>query len=99
MKIALAAALAASSLALSGCITSAVVRDLSPEAKRDLAMKFIERCGGTVSIGATGSAGQLGGAVAGDFRITGTCPTPEQAQAAPLSAIDKLLTPQPEPPM
>lgn len=79
-------ALIGAALMLSGCITSGLVKDLPPEAKRDLALKFIERCGGTVSIGATGSAGQLGGAVTGDFRLTGTCPTPEPAKAAPPAA-------------
>jgi hypothetical protein len=72
------AALAAACLLTSGCVTGQVIRDLSPEAKKELALKFLERCGGTVNIGAGGASGQMGGAVHGEFQLTGTCPTPER---------------------
>ena len=64
------------SLSLSGCITSQVIRDLSPEAKAALAQKFMDRCGGTVQIGANGGTGQMGGGFTANFQLTGSCPEP-----------------------
>jgi hypothetical protein len=78
------AALAAACLLMSGCVTQ-VIRDLTPEAKEKLALKFLERCGGTVNIGAGGASGQMGGAVHGEFQLTGTCPGPEQAATPAVS--------------
>lgn len=72
-------------LCLSGCVTSGVVRDLTPEAKERLALKFLDRCGGTVNIGAGGASGQMGGAIHGEFTLTGTCPVP----VAPLKDLGK----------
>lgn len=74
-------ALALAALPLSGCITSQVVKDLTPEAKAALAQKFMERCGGTVQIGANGGTGQLGGGFTANFQLTGTCPVPEAQKA------------------
>lgn len=85
-RFAIVAALAAASVLLSGCLTAALVKDLPPEAKKELALKFLERCGGTVNISAGAASGQLGGAAHGDFQLTGTCPTPEPPRAAPAPA-------------
>lgn len=86
-KILTVAAVAVAALMMSGCVTSQLVKDLSPEAKEKLAMKFIERCGGTVNISAGGASGQMGGAVHGEFNITGTCPTPQLPTPADMKAL------------
>ena len=97
-RFAIVAALAVASLSLSGCITSQIVKDLTPEAKERLALKFFERCGGTVNIGAGGASGQLGGGVHGEFQLNGTCPTPTAPtlQVIPLSQLG--TTPATTPP-
>lgn len=81
-RLLIAAAIAASSIALSGCVTG-FVRDLSPDAKKELALKFLERCGGTVNIGAGGATGQLGGGAHAEFQLTGVCPQPDAPRGAP----------------
>lgn len=80
---------AAAGLALSGCLTASVVKDLTPEAKKELALKFLDRCGGTVNIGAGGGSGQIGGGFQANFQLTGTCPTPEAPRIVPLAELGK----------
>ena len=84
-------------LGLTGCATlfaKTVLQDISPEAKGEIAKLFIQRCGGTVNIGATGATGQLGGAISADYRLAGTCPVPE----APVTPIKKFGLPPAAPP-
>lgn len=65
---------------LSGCITAAT-RDFTPDQKVELVREFLKRCGGTVSVGANGSVGQLGGAASADYRLIGNCPAPGEVPA------------------
>lgn len=74
-------------VALSGCITSGIVKDLSPEAKQAIAMKILDRCGGTVNFTAGGGSGQMGGGVNANFQLMGTCPVPEAPPLVPLSQL------------
>lgn len=69
--------LVCASLALSGCLTTSLVKDLSPDQKAELLKLAIERCGGDVTIGGAGGTGQMGGGISGDFRFNGKCPVPQ----------------------
>jgi hypothetical protein len=90
---------AAAAVSLSGCITAGIVKDLPPDAKRDIVLKVLERCGGSVNFNAGGASGQLGGGANASFQIIGTCPVPEP-KAIPLSQLTPadLATPADDPP-
>lgn len=95
VRVALLAALAAP---LGGCLTSGLVKDMPPEAKRDIALKVLERCGGSVNFNAGGASGQLGGGVNASFQIIGTCPVPEAPAVLPLSRLGTTPLADPAPP-
>jgi hypothetical protein len=98
-RLAVAGASLAVAASLSGCITAGIVKDLPPEAKRDIVLKVLERCGGSVNFNAGGASGQLGGGANASFQIIGTCPVPEPA-AIPQSQLTTadLATPADDPP-
>ncbi len=75
MNIALVAALAVSSIALSGCITSQIVK-MTPEQQIGLINAAASAgCSGTLSIRASGgtAAGVSPGSASGSFEFTGGC--------------------------
>lgn len=87
-----AAVLAA--LGLSACgTTKALVQDLTPEAKLQLAQQFLDKCNGGFHFAAGGSAG-LGASAHAELDLTGTC-----GQAlVPLSQIGTLVPAKPTEP-
>lgn len=85
-KIVSLAAVVAAGIALSGCLSTTLVKDMTAEQKGHLVDTFIQNCSGTVQFGARGATGQMGGSASAEVNLNGACGQLQgksTAQAAP----------------
>lgn len=84
---------ACGSLALSGCMTSAISK-MTPDEQVKLINAFAAAgCKGSVVADAGGATGQLGGSLHAGFNLVGSCDPANAPKVVPLRDIDQILTP------